>query len=149
MGWFCELVQVPDGDIQIAGKRHPRQIGHEEPGGSGAHLFEGQQGEQDRGPECKQVDESRHDLMRAEEDPRPEEVKAKLHQEKAKTAGAAGAGPRLPDDPCGHCHEDVKNGPHGTEDLIRRIERRLDEARIPGGNGAEREDGGSAADSQA
>ena len=64
------------------------------------------------------LDESRQDLVRAEEDPRPEKIQAELYQKEPQAAAAAGAGARLPDDPRGDCHERVKNRPHRTEDLI-------------------------------
>jgi len=143
------LVQEPDGEVEIAGEGDPGEIGNEEPGGGGAHLFEGENGEQDGGPERDEVDEGGQDLVGAEENPGPEKIETKLHEEEAQAAATTGAGARLPDDPGGDGHEHVEQGPNQWEDRVGWVEGRLDERGVPGGDSAEGKNRRKAIDSQA
>src|ERR1700676_847054 len=70
----------------------------------------------------------------AEEDPRPCQVEGQLYAEENEGAGALRRAFRLGDLPSGEGHQQVEGGPDRGEDPTGRIEPRLEQAAVPGGD---------------
>jgi hypothetical protein len=144
-------IQSPYGEVKHAGEADPGEVGHEEPASDFAETEEKEHRPRNGKPQEDDFHDAQADPVMAKENEAPKEVENKLdakpkesHSPDAEDTDATSDERdvrKLPDKPSGDGHERVEQRPDGAEDVVGRIEARLRQGRVPGGNRGESERG--------
>lgn len=125
-------VENPYGAIQDAGEGDPGEVGKEKAASQWVDSPEGRQCDRNGDPEDQDFGKRRPRGPQAEEQKRPEAVEGQLNREQDQGHANGSRIPSpLPHHECGNPHQDVQQGPHGTEDPGGWVERGFHEVGVP------------------
>jgi hypothetical protein len=124
-------VEAPELEIEVGGEAHPEEVREQQEARRWMEAPKSYESGQDGHPEGNNVYEGQSRALQTEEEVGPERVQSQLTEKQAQGANGVGQTVPAPNQPGGHSHHGVEQGPDRAKDPSGGRQGGLDQTAVP------------------